>query len=145
MVWFFFSRGRLRNVQSLKRTCWAISLPLRSFVLPFPRYRCGLLKKYAKFKTHVLSHCSVPWIFCLATYSLLSWFAEGPHLASERVCYNLTIASNSVTSCLLHGLIHVFISSDYETSVTVIRANLDEKVLGKMTKYCLCSSLGRIN
>ena len=37
---------RLRNVQSLKRTCWAIVLPTRSFVFLCPRCRrrCGLLK-----------------------------------------------------------------------------------------------------
>ena len=43
-----FCRERLRNVQSLKRTCWAIVLPIRSFVFPCPRCRrrrlCGLLK-----------------------------------------------------------------------------------------------------
>ena len=41
-----FYLGRLRNVQSLKRTCWAIVLPTRSFVFLCPRCRrrCGLLK-----------------------------------------------------------------------------------------------------
>ena len=41
-----FCRGRLRKHKALKRTCWTIFVPIRSFVFPYPRcrHRRGLFK-----------------------------------------------------------------------------------------------------